>query len=43
VDQSALHGILKKIRDLGIPLLSINSIGPNQSTSPDASQDKSDI
>ena len=26
VDQSALHGILKKIRDLGMPLLSVNSI-----------------
>ena len=25
VDQSALHGILKKIRDLGMPLLSVNS------------------
>lgn len=30
-DQSALHGILKKIRDLGMPLLSVNSIDPNQS------------
>jgi hypothetical protein len=29
VDQSALHGILKKIRDLGIPLVSVNSISPN--------------
>ena len=28
VDQSALHGILKKIRDLGMPLLSVNSVGP---------------
>ncbi len=27
MDQSALHGILKKIRDLGIALLSVNSIG----------------
>ena len=26
VDQSALHGILKKIRDLGMPLLSMNSV-----------------
>ena len=26
VDQSALHGILKKIRDLGMPLLSVYSI-----------------
>lgn len=29
VDQSALHGILKKVRDLGMPLLSVNAIGPN--------------
>ena len=27
VDQAALHGILKKIRDLGMPLLSVNSVG----------------
>lgn len=26
LDQSALHGLLKKIRDLGMPLLSVNSI-----------------
>jgi len=24
VDQAALHGLLKKVRDLGMPLLSIN-------------------
>lgn len=29
VDQSAMHGILKKIRDLGMPLLSVNSVGPD--------------
>ncbi len=23
-DQSALHGVLKKVRDLGLPLISIN-------------------
>jgi len=28
IDQSALHGILKKIRDLGMPLLSVNAVGP---------------
>jgi hypothetical protein len=27
VDQAALHGILKKVRDLGMPLLSVNSAG----------------
>lgn len=25
-DQAALHGLLKKVRDLGIPLLSVNQI-----------------
>lgn len=27
IDQAALHGILKKVRDLGIPLLSVNIVG----------------
>jgi hypothetical protein len=26
VDQAALHGILKKVRDLSMPLLSVNSV-----------------
>ena len=26
VDQSALHGLLKKIRDLGMPLLAVNQV-----------------
>ena len=30
VDQSALHGMLKKIRDLGMPLLSVNFADSNQ-------------
>lgn len=25
-DQAALHGLLKKVRDLGMPLLSVNSV-----------------
>ena len=25
-DQAALHGLLKKVRDLGLPLLSVNPI-----------------
>ena len=25
-DQTALHGLLAKVRDLGIPLLSVNSV-----------------
>jgi hypothetical protein len=28
IDQAALHGILKRVRDLGMPLLSVNSIEP---------------
>jgi len=27
IDQAALHGLLKKVRDLGLPLLSVNSAG----------------
>ena len=30
VDQAALHGLLKKVRDLGLPLLSVNRIITNQ-------------
>ncbi len=30
VDQAALHGLLKKVRDLGIPLLSVNCVQPGQ-------------
>jgi hypothetical protein len=30
VDQAALHGLLKRIRDLGMPLLSINFVNPGQ-------------
>lgn len=27
-DQSALHGLLKKVRDLGLPLISVNAVEP---------------
>jgi hypothetical protein len=30
VDQAALHGLLRKVRDLGMPLLSVNRIKPRQ-------------
>ena len=26
VDQAALHGLLKKVRDLGMPLISVNCV-----------------
>lgn len=29
VDQAALHGLLKKVRDLGLPLLSVNRVEPD--------------
>ncbi len=30
IDQAALHGLLKKVRDLGMPLLSVNFVSPDQ-------------
>lgn len=32
VDQSALHGLLRKVRDLGMPLISVNRVNPGPST-----------
>lgn len=30
VDQAALHGLLKKVRDLGLPLRSVNCLESDQ-------------
>jgi hypothetical protein len=30
VDQAALHGLLKKVRDLSMPLVSVNFVNPGQ-------------
>lgn len=30
VDQAALHGILDRIRDLGVPLLSVRRLSPDE-------------
>jgi hypothetical protein len=29
IDQAALHGILKKVRDLGMPLISVSTVEAN--------------
>ncbi len=29
VDQAALHGVLIKVRDLGVPLLAVNGVDPH--------------
>jgi hypothetical protein len=38
IDQAALHGLLKKVRDLGMPLLSVTCIEPNQTHAPDSEE-----
>jgi hypothetical protein len=43
VDQSALHGILKKIRNLNMPLLSVNLMDPDPATNPDINQLTGDL
>jgi len=36
VDDAALHGLLKKVRDLGMPLLAVNRVEPGQEDVADA-------
>ena len=38
IDQAAIHGLLKKVRDLGMPLLSVNRVEPGQADVADAEQ-----
>ena len=33
-DQAALHGLLQKIRDLGLPLISVNRVAPGHPPAP---------
>lgn len=35
VDQAALHGLLKKVRDLGMPLISVIGVEPGQADASD--------
>ena len=34
IDQAALHGLLKKVRDLGMPLISVTPLEHGRSTPP---------
>ena len=38
VDQAALHGLLKKVRDLGTPLLAVMRIGAHHADTSDVKQ-----
>lgn len=35
VDQAALHGLLQRVRDLGLPLLAVTQIEPDRADEPD--------
>lgn len=37
-DQAALHGLLRKVRDLGLPLVSITQTQQGQAAGPDVSR-----
>ena len=38
-DQSALHGLLQRIRDLGLPLISVARVDPTKAKPGDQSED----
>ena len=38
VDQAALYGLLKRVRDLGMPLISVTRLKPDQADASDIKQ-----
>lgn len=40
VDQAALHGLLKKVRDLGLPLISVVQVKPDTANRPEANAEQ---
>lgn len=39
VDQAALYGLLRKVRDLGLPLIAVNLVDSKQAYGPDGNLD----
>ena len=39
IDQAALHGLLRKVRDLGLPLIAVNQVEPKQANGPHTNAD----
>ncbi len=39
IDQAALHGLLRKVRDLGMPLLSVVCVKPGQAEASESKQE----
>src|SRR3989449_8113938 len=38
VDQAALHGVLRKVRDVGVPLLSVIRVKPGEAEASDVNE-----
>jgi hypothetical protein len=39
VDQAALYGLLRKVRDLGLPLIAVNLVDPEQASGSEGNVD----